>query len=219
MRLTLIFPALLLAAAGASAQPSAPLMAHDGMPMLHGATEPVAPGVYRVEPGHTQVTFAVTHLGISPYAGWFSGASGMLSLDPAHPEAAKLTVSIPIASVMTTSDKLTSELKSADWFDAATYPTATFTSTSVRPMGPQAAVILGTLTLHGVTKPAEIRARLFGSATNAMSKAPSVGFVGRMVINRSDFGVTKYVPMVSDQVDLVINAAFERDATPGPSHR
>ena len=43
-----------------------------------------------------------------------------------------------------------------------------------------------------------------------MSKKASIGFLGRMSINRSDFGVTKYVPVVSDRTVLVINAAFER---------
>jgi polyisoprenoid-binding protein YceI len=199
----------------AAAVLAAPLLAQPAPPagspgMIHGDTsKPVVAGNYRVEPDHTQVAFAVSHLGISPYAGWFSGASGSLSIDPAHPEAAKLSVSIPIASVATTSPKLTEELKSADWFDAGRYPTAAFTSTAVHVRGEGAAVD-GNLTLHGVTRPVTIHARLFGSGMNPMSKAQSVGFIGRMPIRRSDFGISKYVPMVSDEVELVINAAFEK---------
>lgn len=215
MRATILALALLATPLAAQPMPTGA----DGMPMLQGAMQPVQAGAYHVEPGHTQVNFAVTHMGISPYAGWFSGASGTLFVDPARPDGAKVSITIPVASVMTTSDKLTGELKSADWFDAAKFPTATFTATSVRPTGQNAAVIQGTLTLHGVSKPVELHARLFGSAANPMSKAPSLGFVGRMVINRSDFGVSKYVPMVSDQVDLIINAAFEKDPAPSPSQK
>lgn len=196
--------ALLLAAGPALAQPA------DGPPALHGDTStPVAAGNYAVEPAHTQVVFALSHMGISPFSGTFSQASGSLTIDPAHPEAGRLTVVIPIASVMTTSAKLNEELVSPDWFDAARFPTATFTSTAIHARGDGAAID-GKLTLHGVTKPVTIYARLFGSAVNPMSKAPSVGFVARTFIKRSDFGVTKYVPMVSDQVELIINAAFEK---------
>ena len=76
-------------------------------------------------------------------------------------------------------------------------------------MGPDSARVEGDLTLHGVTKPAVIEARFFGAAANPMNKKPSVGFLGRMSINRAEFGVNKYVPLVSDQTVLVINAAFE----------
>ena len=179
---------------------------------LHGAgsAADVKAGTYAVEPAHTQVTFSVSHFGISPFAGTFSGASGTMTVDPARPTATQLTVIIPVASVQTTSTGLTDELKSTDWLDAGKYPTATFRSTSVRTLSADAVQVDGQLTLHGVTRPATLRARLFGAATNPMSKKASVGFLGRMEIKRSDFGVTKYVPVVSDETVLVINAAFER---------
>ncbi|WP_339485146.1 YceI family protein, partial [Pseudomonas proteolytica] len=82
-------------------------------------------------------------------------------------------------------------------------------STKVTPLSADAVAVDGTLTLHGVTKPVTFRAKLFGAATNPMSKKASIGFLGRMVIHRSDFGVSKYVPVVSDETVLVINAAFE----------
>ncbi|MDO7841219.1 YceI family protein [Sphingomonas immobilis] len=180
--------------------------------MLHGSgtAADVKAGTYAVEPNHTQVTFSVSHFGISPFAGTFSGASGTMTVDPAKPEATKLDVTIPVASVQTTSDVLTGELKAADWLDAAKFPTATFHATKVTPLGKDAVSVDGNLTLHGVTKPVSFRAKLFGAATNPMSKKFSIGFLGRMTFKRSDFGVSKYVPMVSDETVLVINAAFEQ---------
>jgi polyisoprenoid-binding protein YceI len=191
----------------------APVLAQMGPPeTLHGAGTPadVQAGTYAIEPHHTQVTFSVSHFGISPFAGTFSGASGTMTLDPANPAATKLDVTIPIASVQTTSDVLTGELKSADWFDAGKYPSATFHSTRVAALGSDAVQVEGMLTLHGVTKPVMFRAKLFGAATNPMSKKASIGFLGRMVIHRAEFGVSKYVPVVSDETVLVINAAFEK---------
>ncbi len=199
--------ALALTCAGA-----APLAAQTGMQEpLHGAGAPtdVAAGTYAVEPYHTQVTFSVSHMGISPFAGTFSGGSGTLVVDPAKPDAATVTVTIPTKSVQTTSGKLTEELNSADWLDTAKYPDAVFKSTAVRSRGP-GAMIEGTLTLHGVTKPVTLYARFFGAGTNPMSKKASVGFLGRIAIKRSDFGVSKYVPLVSDETVLVVNAAFEK---------
>jgi polyisoprenoid-binding protein YceI len=221
MRVTPI--ALILAAAAALA---APVIAQPGpggpgsgggggrerMEMLRGSGTPadVKAGTYVIEPAHTQVTFSVSHMGISPFAGTFSGGSGSLTLDPAKLSATKLSVTVPVTSVQTTSDKLTEELRSADWLDATKFPTATFVASSVTPRGPDYASIDGTLTLHGVSKPVTIMARFFGAAQNPMSKKDSIGFIGRALIKRSEFGVTKYVPMVSDETVLVINAAFEK---------
>lgn len=191
----------------------APLLAQTTPPeMLKGAgtAADVKAGTYAIDPNHTQVTFSVSHFGISPFAGTFSEARGTLIIDPAKPAVSRLDVTIPIASVQTTSSVLTGELKGADWFDAAKFPTATFKSTKVTQITPDAVQVDGTLTLHGVTKPVMFRAKLFGAATNPMSKKASIGFLGRMVIHRADFGVSKYVPVVSDETVLVINAAFER---------
>ena len=180
--------------------------------MLSGNGTPtdVAAGTYVVEPNHTQVAFSVSHMGISPYAGWFSEAAGTMTLDPAHMEQATLTVMLPTDSVMTTSSKLTEELKGKDWLAAEQYPTATFRSTKITKTGTDTARIDGMLTLHGMTKPETIEAKFFGAATNPMNKKASVGFLGRMPIKRSDFGVKKYIPLISDEVVLVINAAFEK---------
>ena len=198
---------LALVCAGAS-----PVAAQMGMPdMLHGAGTPadVAAGTYALEPYHTQVTFSVSHMGISPFAGTFSGGSGLLTVDPAKPDTATVSVTIPTKSVQTTSGKLTEELNSADWLDTAKYPEATFKSTAVHSKN-GGAMIEGMLTLHGVTRPVTLYARFFGAGTNPMSKKASVGFLGRLPIKRSDFGVTKYIPLVSDETVLVINAAFEK---------
>lgn len=173
-------------------------------------TRRVAAGSYKVEPGHTQVAFAVDHMGFSIFRGFFSGASGTLTIDPANPAAAQLTVTVPIASVRTTSDKLDGELVSPDWFDAQRFPTATFVSSKVT-LGPNnTALVDGTLTLHGVARPARLQAHFHGAGANPMSKVASIGFDGRMSFNRSDFGVAKYVPVVSDHVELTISGAFEK---------
>ncbi len=198
----LSFLAAALLASGAVAQ----------APVLPGTPDPskVIAGSYAVEPNHTQIVFAVDHMGFSIFRGFLSQASGTLALDPAKLTATQLSVTLPIASIHTTSAKLDGELNSADWLDAGRYPTATFVSTKVTP-GPEGlAMIEGNLTLHGVTRPAQIRAHFRGAGANPMSKAATIGFDGRLMIERSQFGITKLVPLVSDHVEVTIAAAFEK---------
>ena len=173
------------------------------------AAKNIKAGSYKVEPSHTQVVFSVLHMGFTRFSGFFSGASGTLQLDPAKPAADKLDVSVPIQAVLTTSSKLDGELKGAQWFDAAKFPTATFTSKTITPTGDGAASISGDLTLHGVTKPITLNAHFVGAGVNPMSKAETVGFEATGTIKRSDFGVKTYVPLVGDDVDLTIAGAFE----------
>jgi polyisoprenoid-binding protein YceI len=170
----------------------------------------VQPGVYAIEPSHTQVVFKVSHMGFTTYFGEFSNASGTLTLDPAHPEASSLTVSIPVGSVHVASAKLEEELKSADWLDPAKFPTATFVSTKVTPTTPGHAIVQGDLTLHGVTRPATFEAKFNAGGVNMMNHAFTTGFEVSGHIKRSQFGVTKYVPLIGDDVELEISAAFEK---------
>ncbi|MDN7350191.1 YceI family protein [Acetobacter senegalensis] len=180
------------------------------MALAEGAPQQVQSGTYKVEPGHTQVVFSLLHFGFTNYSGLFSGASGTLALDSVHPAASKLTISLPVSSVQTTSNRLTDELKGADWLDAAKYPTATFVSTQVVPDGKGGASITGNFTLHGITRPLTLQARYVGSGVNPMDKAYTVGFQATGVIKRSEFGVKTYVPMVGDEVTLAIAGAFEK---------
>lgn len=170
----------------------------------------VLAGSYALETNHARVLFAVNHMGFSTWYGDFSGATGSLSLDPKKPAAAALSVTIPVASVTTTNGVLDGELKSADWFDAAKFPTISFTSTKVTVTSPTTARVTGNLTFHGVTKPVALEASFKASGTNPMSKAVTIGFEVKGHLKRSDFGVTKYVPLVGDDVDLIISAPFEK---------
>ena len=188
------------------------------LPQAHaqkgGTPDPkaVQAGSYAVEPYHTQVGFTLLHMGFTDFSGFFSQASGTLTLDPAHIDATKLDVTLPIASVQTTVSKLDGELKGADWFDADKFPTAHFVSTRIVRIGASMASITGDLTLHGVTKPITFKARLIGNGVNPLDKKETVGFEGNAVISRSAFGVSRYVPLVGDSVTLHIAAAFERQS-------
>ena len=180
---------------------------------IPGAADParVQAGTFKVDSAHTQIGWKVNHLGFSLFDGFFADPTGSLAIDPKRPQDARLTITIPMAKVVSTSDALDDHLRRADFFDVAKYPTATFVSTDVQPQG-QRARITGNLTLHGVTKPVVLDARFVGAGSNPRgNKALNIGFEATTRISRSAFGITYGVPAVGDAVDLTINAAFEKE--------
>lgn len=167
-------------------------------------------GTYAVDPGHTQVGWRVSHMGFSNYSGGFSDVSGSLTLDPVSPGQSKLSIKVPVSSVATTSDKLTSELKGDQWLDAGKFPDMTFVSTKVTPEGKDKAKVAGNLTLHGVTKPVTLDVTLVGAGANPLNKKYTVGFEATGTLKRTEFGVKTYVPLIGDDLHLTIAGAFER---------
>ena len=199
----------LLATATLPAAAQAPMKMPSAPP---GAPDParLLAGNYRIEPSHTQVMFALDHLGFSIFRGFLSDASGTLTINPKNLGATKLNVTIPIDSIYTTSKELNEELIGPKFFDVQHWPDATFSSTSVL-LGPDGKVLVnGNLTLHGQTRSAQMTVRLHGAGKSMMGKGQSIGFDGRMAINRSEYGIGGGVPLVSDQVQITIAAALEQ---------
>ena len=168
-----------------------------------------AADTYTLEPTHTSVTFQWTHFGFSHPSGKFMNAVGSVTLDQAAPAKSSVEVSFAIAGVNTGVPALDKEFQEAGWFDAAKYPNATFKSTKVDVTGKDTAKVTGDLTIHGVTKPVTLDVKL-NQLGQEMGKA-TVGFTATGTINRSDFGLKQYVPAVSDQIDLSIEAEAHPD--------
>jgi polyisoprenoid-binding protein YceI len=170
----------------------------------------VEAGVYAVEPSHTRVLFSLSHMGFSTWYGDFTGASGSLTLDPKAPGKSAVEIRVPVASVSTTNAKLDGELKSDQWLDAAKFPEMVFKSDKVTLTGKDKADVEGQLTLHGVTKPLTLHVTFNGAGVNVMDKHYTVGFDAKGRIKRSDFGVKTYVPLIGDEVELILSGAFEK---------
>jgi polyisoprenoid-binding protein YceI len=169
----------------------------------------VAAGTYAADKDHTQVVWSVEHMGFSTLYGMFGQIAGTLTLDPAKPDAAALAIDIPMSGLTVTSPEFAHHLSTPDLFDTAKVPAGRFVSTAVKANGTEAE-ITGDLTLHGVTRPVILHARFTGAGVNPMSKAATVGFAATAKVKRSDFGVGYGVPVVGDEVELKITAAFEK---------
>jgi len=169
----------------------------------------VRAGDYTLEPSHAQVLFSYGHLGFSTFYGRFNAAAGALQLDPKKPASSQLSVTIPVDSVSTGNPKLDEELRGKQFFDAAKYPTISFTARHVSVAHKGVAQVAGDLTMHGVTRPVTLLAKFNGAGINPIDKAYTVGFEVSGHVKRSDFGISQYVPMVGDDVTLIISAPFE----------
>jgi polyisoprenoid-binding protein YceI len=162
-----------------------------------------APVTYNIEPTHTSVTFTWGHGGgLSRMNGKFMNAVGTVVLDEAAPATSKIDVTFAIDGINTGVAALDSHLKTPDFFDAAQFPTATFKSTKVEVTSPKTAKVTGDLTLHGVTKPVVLDVTL-NKITDDKKKA---GFNAKGTIKRSEFGISRFIPAVSDEIDLEISS-------------
>lgn len=169
----------------------------------------VKAGAYMLDPSHSKITWSVSHLGFSTYVGQFTGVAGTLKLDPKAVQATDLQVTVDTASVGTLNTALDNHLKSPDFLDVAKFPTATFKATSVKTTGERTADISGDLTLHGVTKPVVIEATFNRAGIAPTDGKYTVGFSGKAVLKRSDFGIKTYLPVLGDEVTLQLAAEFK----------
>lgn len=170
-------------------------------------TAPAFAATYTLDPGHTQVVFSWNHFGYSNPTAQFRKIEGTLEFDAANPTKANVKVTIPLNSVNTNVEKLDEHLQAADFFDSAKYPDAVFKSTKVeKGTSENQLKVTGDLSLHGVTKPVVLDVTVAKVGEHPMRKAPAAGFDATATIKRSDFGITTYVPMVSDDIKLRITS-------------
>ena len=171
------------------------------------ASAPLHAMTYTFETGHTQGVIRWNHLGFANPTAHFSLVEGTLDFDPAAIPKSSVAVTIPLAAMSTGVPDLDEDFRSADFFELAKFPTATFKSTKVEMNGePGRLKVSGDLSLHGITKPVILDVMVNKIGTNPRDKLPTVGFEATATLNRSDFGLGLYVPQVSDKIELHITA-------------
>lgn len=158
---------------------------------------------YTVDPGHTYVSFAISHLGFSTMRGKFDKQSGSLEYDPSS-KSASIKIEIDAASIDTGHDKRDEHLKSPDFLNAVENPTITFESTATKWNGDKLASVTGNLTILGVSKPVTLQVTSINCGEHPFSKKDVCGFDATGSIKRSDFGVNYGLPGVGDVLDLDI---------------
>lgn len=142
---------------------------------------------WEIDPAHSQANFAVRHLTVSKVRGTFTGITGSFDIDEKDPTKGKIDVTIDVNSVDTHVEKRDQHLKSADFFDAAKYPTMTFKATKITGKNGTYKVA-GDLTIRGVTKPVILDVTTTGPVQSPWGQTV-VGVDATTQIKRMDYGV------------------------------
>ncbi len=171
-------------------------------------------GAYRLERAHTQVLFAIRHMGLTEYYGRFDRVSGTLNYNSGQPEHSAVSVRIDTASVDTPSARLNDTLRGADVFDTAKFPDATFTSTAMTRTDAMHGTMTGDLTIRGITKPVTLDVTFEGTGSDPLDDSRVLGFHAEATIKRSDYGMTGMIwePLVGDNIRIIIEAMFQRES-------
>jgi polyisoprenoid-binding protein YceI len=168
---------------------------------------------WKADKMHTQVKFDITHLGINTVSGAFTDFEASVTASKPDFSDAVFEMTAQSASINTGVEPRNNHLKSAEFFDVATFPTLTFKSTSMKKAGKDKYILVGDLTMHGITKSVTMDLWYRGTITNPMSKKLDAGFKLTGKIARLDFGIgPKYpAPMLSEEVTITADGEFGKD--------
>lgn len=174
-------------------------------------------GTWVIDPVHSDVSFTVRHLMVSKVRGMFRTFEGAIQVGENVLDSS-VEVTVDLNSLDTRNEQRDAHIRSADFFEVEKYPTMTFRSTGLRADGDEY-VIVGELTLHGVTREVELETEFNGAGPDAWGGTRS-GFSATTEINRRDFGIDIHLPMdgggavVGDKVKvhLEIEAVLQKDA-------
>lgn len=159
---------------------------------------------YVLDKPHTQIVFAVDHLGFVKSYGKFTDYAGTIDWNKTEPAKSKVDVTIQTGSLDMGDATWNEHLSAPKYFDVAKFPAMTFKSTSVAVTGKNTANITGDLTLRGVTKPVVLAAVMNKEGKHPFMNRMEAGFSATTKIKRSDFGMTEAIPFVSDEVTITL---------------
>jgi polyisoprenoid-binding protein YceI len=165
------------------------------------------------DPYHTQVEFSAKHLGMMTVRGNFLEIAANGYIDPDHPEASSVDVTIQAASIRTHNPQRDNDLRSSNFLEADKYPTMHFKSTKVEQTGPETYNVTGDLTIKGNTRPLTFQVVKYGEFNDPDMMGHRIGYSAQAKINRKDFGLTFNMMLdgrwvVGDEVQIFIEGEF-----------
>jgi polyisoprenoid-binding protein YceI len=165
-------------------------------------------GIWQADPYHTQVEFSAKHLGMMTVRGHFADVSVSGQIEPGHPEATAVEVTVQTASIRTNHEQRDKDLRASNFLETDKYPTITFKSTKIEHVGGDRYNLTGDLTIKGVTKPVTLAGVVYGEFNDPMM-GHRIGYSAEGTINRKDFGMTFSMMLdgkwiVSDEIQLMI---------------
>lgn len=176
------------------------------------STSIFAQTTWTADKAHSQVSFAITHLGISEVEGLFRDFEATIVASEEDFSDAEYNVVIDMNSVDTGIEMRDNHLKTPDFFDVEKYPKMTFESTSSKKVSEGKYKVTGDLTFHGVTKPVTLDVWYRGTIAHPQNGEPVAGFQITGTVNRSDFNIGAGFPepALSDEVKIKVDAEFQK---------
>jgi len=174
------------------------------------STSVLAADTYTIDSNHTLPLFEVSHLGFSTQRGRFDHATGKISLDPAG-QKGSVELTIDAGSINMGQTQWNDHMKSADFFNVAQFPTITYQSEKIRFEGGKPVAAEGTLTLLGVSRPVSLKIQRFTCGENPIVKKSLCAADIETTLKRSEFGMIKYLPGISDQVHVLVPVEAFKD--------
>ncbi len=175
---------------------------------------------WEIDGAHSAAQFSVRHMMVSNVRGEFGKMSGSAFFDPDNPATAKIDVTIDATTINTRQPRRDEHLKSADFFDTANYPTITFKSKQVKPLGNGKMQIVGDLTMRGVTREVVLDVTGPSAVVKDQRGNAHVGASATTRVNRKDFGlawnglVEGGGLVVADDVDIVLDVELVKRQPP-----
>ena len=172
------------------------------------------PEVYLYDKMHTDIIASWNHCGVSELTAKFPKFKGTFLFDKKKVHLSQVEVTVDVRSVTTSFQALDGNIASENFFDPNNYPYIHFVSTSVKRTGAKTAILTGDLTIHGVTKSTDMDVELVHQGEHALKwfhaayKGDWLGFRAKATLLRSDFGLTRWAPFVSDRISLSISTAL-----------
>ena len=165
----------------------------------------VPSGNYGLDKSHGYITYTYSHMGYStPHVGFRSFDVGLV-LDNENTANNAVDVTIDATSIDSRVDAFNGHLNGPNFFDTANHPTITFKSTSFEDAGEDKFNIAGDLTIKGVTKSVTLDATLVKAANHPMRKTPTIGVTAETKVSRSEWGLSRAVPNVGDEITIFIS--------------
>ena len=163
---------------------------------------------WQLDPFHTQVEFAAKHLGMMTVRGHFAEVKAVADIDPDHPDASSVEVTMQTASIRTHNEARDNDLRSSNFLEVDKFPAITFKSTRIEAAGTDRYTLTGDLTVKGITHPLTLQVIKYGEFNDPMM-GHRIGYSASGKINRQDFGLTFNAMLdgrfvVSDEIQIMI---------------
>lgn len=165
---------------------------------------------YTLDPAHTFPSFEVNHLGFSTQRGRFNQTHGKVTMDQQN-KRGSVDIAIDASSIDTGFKPLDEVLRGMEFLNVTQNPAVTFRSSELKFDGEQLVTVDGVLTMLGVSRPITLNVTHYKCGWDPASSQYVCGVDAEAILRRSDFGMTKYIPLVSDEVKLKIQVEAARD--------